>query len=155
MGVHNVHNHPLCSALVHYHSHLNIARELKDSVGEACALCNLGKADFFFCPCADNCLSFLLSDCVFCACAVKIESSHACAIEISSWSACWLAPSTHAQLKYLADLPADWLSWRMRSLHIWMCCFLIGSLGACAVKIHSCSAFWLALLTPEQLKYLL
>jgi hypothetical protein len=32
-----------CSALVHYHSHLNIARELKDSVGEACALCNLGK----------------------------------------------------------------------------------------------------------------
>ena len=84
MGVHNVHNHPLCSALVHYHSHLNIARELKDSVGEACALCNLGKADFFFCPCADNCLSFLLSDCVFCACAVKIESSHACAIEISS-----------------------------------------------------------------------
>jgi hypothetical protein len=32
-----------CSALVHYHSHLNIARELKDSVGEACALCNLGE----------------------------------------------------------------------------------------------------------------
>ena len=29
-------------ALVHYHSHLNIARELKDVAGEACALCNLG-----------------------------------------------------------------------------------------------------------------
>jgi hypothetical protein len=36
------------SALVHYHSHLNIARELKDSVGEACALCNLGKFNFLF-----------------------------------------------------------------------------------------------------------
>ena len=29
-------------ALVHYHGHLNIARELKDSACEALALCNLG-----------------------------------------------------------------------------------------------------------------
>lgn len=29
-------------ALIHYRSHLNIARELKDSVGESCALLNLG-----------------------------------------------------------------------------------------------------------------
>jgi hypothetical protein len=29
-------------AILHYHSHLNIARELKDTQGEACALLNLG-----------------------------------------------------------------------------------------------------------------
>lgn len=29
-------------ALLHYRAHLNIARELKDSAGEACALLNLG-----------------------------------------------------------------------------------------------------------------
>lgn len=30
------------SALIHYLAHLNIARELKDTAGEACALLNLG-----------------------------------------------------------------------------------------------------------------
>lgn len=29
-------------ALLHYRAHLNIARELKDTAGEACALLNLG-----------------------------------------------------------------------------------------------------------------
>jgi Tetratricopeptide repeat len=29
-------------ALMHYRAHLNIARELKDAAGEACALLNLG-----------------------------------------------------------------------------------------------------------------
>lgn len=29
-------------ALMHYRAHLNIARELKDTAGEACALLNLG-----------------------------------------------------------------------------------------------------------------
>lgn len=29
-------------ALLHYQAHLNIARELKDTAGEACALLNLG-----------------------------------------------------------------------------------------------------------------
>jgi hypothetical protein len=49
-----------CSALVHYHSHLNIARELKDSVGEACALCNLGKCARL---CAISCLLVYLRSC--------------------------------------------------------------------------------------------